>query len=488
MTLFIRADADTRMGTGHVMRCLALAHAWPGEVVFLGRVESEGLRRRIAEMGARFIALDASGDVQAVLDVLSGVDAKHVALDGYHFTPAYQRAIRAAGYRLLVIDDNAHLPHYHTDILLNQNIYAPNLDYTTEPDTVCLLGTRYALLRPEFARWQNWTRDISNAAHKVLVTMGGGDPDNVTLKVVEALQKLDILNLDVKVVVGAANPHRDALVQAAPDAAFLVNVADMSELMAWADVAVSAAGSTSWELIFMGLPSLLVTVADNQRDIAAGLDAAGAALGLGWHADLTAGIIAGALGDLLNDAARRHTMSAAARDIVDGQGAARVVMHLRGERLRLRRAREADCRMIWEWANDPVVRAVSFASASISWENHVAWFEARLADPDTVFYIALNAEDAPVGQVRFAIEDGVATISVSVAAAYRSEGYGAEAIRLASQQLFYETDIGLIHAYIKHDNPASARAFAKAGYTDAGGAQIQEHEAYHMTLKRDDDA
>ena len=193
-------------------------------------------------------------------------------LDGYHFDPAYQKAIREAGYRLLVVDDTAHLPAYHADVLLNQNIYAPQLTYSYDPHTVLLLGPMYALLRPEFLVWKEWERHIPDTARHILVTLGGGDSDNVTLKVIQALHDIRLPDLEIRVIVGPANPHRDSLVAAIEhgphSVELLFDVTDMPGLMAWADIAVSAAGSTCWELLFMGLPSLVGVLADNQVPIA----------------------------------------------------------------------------------------------------------------------------------------------------------------------------------------------------------------------------
>ena len=115
-----------------------------------------------------------------------------------------EKAIRKNDYRLIVIDDMAHLDHYHADILLNQNIHASSLRYSCERDTVKLLGCEYVLLRMEFLKYKDWKRDIPYKAKNILVTMGGGDPDNVTLKVIRALNSLYDWDLEVIIVAGPA--------------------------------------------------------------------------------------------------------------------------------------------------------------------------------------------------------------------------------------------------------------------------------------------
>ncbi len=338
-SLLIRADANARIGTGHLMRCLALAQGWKargGQTVFITACESDDLRQRLSDEGFQVIAAEKPYPDSADWEITSQVLAAHsdawVVLDGYHFDSAYQRQIKEAGHRLLVIDDMAHLDHYYADVILNQNINADQLDYSCEPYTRLLLSTRYVLLRSEFLAWRGWQREIPKVARKVLVTLGGGDPDNQTLKVVRALQHVDVDGLEAVVVVGASNPHFRELQSVAGNSPFAIrlvqNVTNMPELMAWADVAVSAGGSTCWELAFMGLPTLMLVLAENQQGIATGLDEAGVALNLGWYTEASIAQVANTLVGLLEDRDLRRRMSQGGRELVDGLGSERVVRFL----------------------------------------------------------------------------------------------------------------------------------------------------------------
>ncbi|MFM8983469.1 MAG: UDP-2,4-diacetamido-2,4,6-trideoxy-beta-L-altropyranose hydrolase, partial [Spartobacteria bacterium] len=220
-----------------------------------------------------------------------GADSIPVALDGYQFDADFQLGLKNAGCRLLVMDDYGHAAFYHADWVLNQNISAREELYASRaPHTRLLLGTKFALLRREFLKYRGWQRQIPETARKVLVTLGGADPDNVTGKVIEALAPLD---LEVKVVVGGSNPHLPKLQQVVESLKTLpakielvVNPTDMPGLMAWADLAIAAGGSTAWELAFMGLPSLFVILADNQVAIATELESAGFGVCLGKGIDL----------------------------------------------------------------------------------------------------------------------------------------------------------------------------------------------------------
>jgi UDP-2,4-diacetamido-2,4,6-trideoxy-beta-L-altropyranose hydrolase len=360
MDLLVRADAGARSGVGHLMRCLALAAAWRrrgGSVTFLSRCEAPELGERVERGGHRFDALAAQypdpADLDATLAMLGTLNDPWIVADGYHFDGVFHQRLRQAGYRVLVVDDHVRLPRYHADVLVNQNIYAEALEPCTDSDTQMLLGTCYALLRPEFVERTRTPRAIPPVARRVLVMLGGGDLDNVTARVVQALRQSSLApsggRIDAVVVVGAANPHRrqlEDLVAAAGGSVQLVrDPPDMAELMAWADVAVSAAGSTCWEMAFLGLPALLLVTAENQGPVAAGVDAAGAAINLGWHHTVSPEHLADALSALCRDPVLRAAQCRAGQRLVDGRGADRVVDAMLNAdaaaangRLRLRRA------------------------------------------------------------------------------------------------------------------------------------------------------
>jgi len=510
-TLVIRADAFSRIGTGHIMRCFALAQAWQlegGHIVFLSHCESDALRQRITGAGMELIPIanpqPDPRDLQTTLEVLRTRSAKArenlqleignptwLVLDGYHFDPAYQNVVRMAGHRLLVVDDMGHLPAYHADILLNQNLGAEKINYNCDPDTNLLLGSRYALLRQEFLAWRGWQREIPDVAHKVLVTMGGGDPDNVTLKVIRALEQVQVDELEAVVVVGDDNPHLDILQSAIRSRQskirLVCNARNMSELMAWADLAVTAGGSTCWELALMGLPSVVLVLSENQRAIAEDLESTGISINMGWHAFVQADNIAYQLRSIILSSERRRNMSNCGRLLVDGYGPLRVLRLMRGDELTLRSLQSTDCRLLWEWANDPITRAQSFSTEKIIWENHVFWFKSIQADASILYYIAVDKNGVPAGQIRFQVDRQEAVISVSVAPEQRGRGYGAEIIRLGTRKLWTTTQIKIIHAYIKKDNSASVQAFVKAGFVYAGLIEIHGSLALHYILRKDDD-
>lgn len=335
--LLIRADANTSIGTGHVMRCLALAEAWQdsgGDVTFLASIDAPAIEAKLKSEGMELRRpKSTSGSIEDAAGTVSlsrMKDVQWVVVDGYHFCSDYQKFLKDAKLNILTIDDMNYTNNYSADIILNQNIHAHRSLYRNKaPYTRLLLGTNYALLRREFLKYRGWMRTHSNEAHKILVTLGGSDPDNVSLKVINALKQLDIADMEYKIVIGPANLNIEYLRQSIEGASqrfeLLTDISNMSELMAWADISVSAGGSTCWELAFMGLPNLILILADNQKEIANGLDSAEVAINVGWHSSVSSNVLANALLNLIQNPEERGRMSERGRKLVDGLGASKVI-------------------------------------------------------------------------------------------------------------------------------------------------------------------
>jgi spore coat polysaccharide biosynthesis predicted glycosyltransferase SpsG len=189
---------------------------------------------------------------------------------------------------------------------------------------------RYALLRREFTQLRSWKRQIPTIARNLLVTMGGSDPTNLTSRVLQALQQIDIEHINVRIAIGGSNPHRASLERSASQMSgcveLLNDVQNMAELIASADVGVAAAGTVSWEICALGLPSLLVPVADNQMRAAEELGRLGAALIISPNFGLTE--IESTLRDLMQSASSREKISARGRALLDLDGPGRVVAEI----------------------------------------------------------------------------------------------------------------------------------------------------------------
>jgi UDP-2,4-diacetamido-2,4,6-trideoxy-beta-L-altropyranose hydrolase len=487
--LLLRTEASVAIGTGHVMRCLALAQAWRhagGHAIFAmaeatpaveERLRSEGFE--VARPGVR---VGSAADAEEAARLAHKHNVSWVVVDGYEFGAEYQATLKSRGLKVLFIDDNGHAGRYSADLVLNQNVQASEAFYPSrDASTRLLLGPRFAMLRREFTSWRGWNREIPAVARRVLVTMGGSDPDNVTERVVRAI--LADPSLNATVVVGGSNPHlpqlRELVAGAQQNVHLVDNVPNMPELMAKSDVAISGAGTTSLEMCFLGLPVLLIVLADNQRPAAEELNRRGAAINLGDGAEIRPSILSPCLTRLVSSQDTRKAMSERGRELVDGHGAERVVRAMRTSALQIRRATMADCKLLWELANDPTVRMSAFSPAPIPWEDHVAWFEAKMQRA-TCHILIGEAQGVVAGQVRVDERpDGQGEIDVSLSRDFRGAGMGSRLIDLAVRELFASTGMSRIHAYILPQNTASQRAFENAGFQRAGQVQVKGYRALH---------
>jgi len=334
-TVLVRADASIAMGTGHVMRCLALAQAWQdlgGRVVFAMTEVTPSVQARLRSEDASLIQFSGTAgtldDARQTVDSASKYQAKWVVVDGYQFGTDYQRALADSGLKSLFVDDNGHCDYYSANVVLNQNVYADEAAYVKRAThTKLLLGLRYAMLRREYSNMQAWQRFVPEVARKVLITMGGSDPMNLSVRILRALPNISIEGFATKLVIGGSNPHRELLeenvARISAHVELLHDVQNMAEPIAWADVAVAAAGTVSWEICALGLPSLLIPVAENQLNAASALGQHGAARIL--PTDAGPDQIAESIRELMLSRSTRETIAGNARALLDAQGARRVV-------------------------------------------------------------------------------------------------------------------------------------------------------------------
>ena len=479
------------------MRCLALAQAWQdagGEAIFAMAQVTPAIEARLLRENVEVIALSVEpgnvSDAAQITSLARNRRADWIAVDGYQFGSSYQSCLKEAGLKVLFVDDNGHAQHYSANFVLNQNAHANEAFYQKrDPNTMLLLGLRYALLRREFNMWRAWKRKIPDVGMRILVTMGGSDPDNVTSHVLASLKGLSVAGVETKVVVGGSNPHRLSVEKLAAEMGksiqVLENVSNMAELIAWADVAVAGAGTTSAELCFLGLPALLVIIAENQRPSSEELDRLGVAINLGTGLRIDGNCFANRLTEALSSKDVRQEISMRGRALVDGQGAARVVRALLAEVMEMRFATSADCKLLWQLANDPVVRSSSFSHEPIPWDAHVRWFEGRMADPRCRIFVS-ESKGALIGQVRVEwTADLEGEIHMSVAPDFRGAGVGKQLIDKAVREVFSSAGLSRVHAYILPENPASVGAFKSAGFQMVGKTVMKKDRALHYVRVRE---
>ena len=337
--LLIRCEASAVLGTGHVLRCLALAHEWMrrgGRAVFAMVEPEAAMADRVRAAGASIEMLPvtpgSSADAVATAALAQRLGARWVILDGPMFGVGWDAAWPGEA-RLLRIDDNGLARPFRADLLLNQNLGATATDYPAKTGPChLLLGPEYALVRPEFA--EAAARGATRGS-RIVVTLGGSDPACATERVLAALLQPETRCVEADFIVGAANPRQAALTVAidahAPRLQAVVAPADLPARFARAPLAVTAGGTTLYELALLHTPMLLLCTADNQRRTCEKFAAAGAAQFAGWHAAVAPTELARMLAAMLTDGPRCAAFAASAGRLVDGRGASRVVEAMRLE-------------------------------------------------------------------------------------------------------------------------------------------------------------
>lgn len=352
-----RVDASIHIGTGHVMRCITLADALSkkgadcqficklheghlidfirskGYVVHalsLTKQTSDAFADQLAH--SRWLGTSQQQDASGCLSILLAQKPSWLVVDHYALDVCWEQQLRPYCGKLMVIDDLADRRHF-CDILLDQTYDRDANDYTALVPADCqlLCGTQYALLRPEFAALRPYSmqRRVQAQLRRLLITMGGVDKDNVTSQVLIALRASPLpFDCQITVVMGTTAPWLAQVQQLAKDMPWsthvLIGVNDMAQLMADSDLAIGAAGATSWERCCLGLPTIILVLASNQQHVAQALKQADAARIIPRTQDI-ASYLPRLLKVMLQQPEVLKTLSQSAARIVDGQGIANLI-------------------------------------------------------------------------------------------------------------------------------------------------------------------
>ena len=317
MNVVFRVDASIQMGTGHVMRCLTLADALknqgaecyficrehPGNLIglitqrgyhvdalpYMDLSQEDKLQNHNADLAhASWLGATQKEDVSLCIPIMQALKPDWLIVDHYALDIRWEKALCPYCKHVMVIDDLADREH-DCDLLLDQTFGRDLKDYIARVPVSCeiLCGAEYALLRPEFSQWREYSlerREDSQLKH-LLINLGGVDKDNITTQILIAIKQCALpAELKITVVMGGTAPWIKEVRQQAQDMPWttevVVGVNNMAELMAKSDLAIGAAGSTSWERCCLGLPSIMVVLADNQNLIAKDLHNWGGAISI----------------------------------------------------------------------------------------------------------------------------------------------------------------------------------------------------------------
>lgn len=496
----LRVDASAAIGLGHLQRCIALAQALRtagAHPLFVTRALGVDSPARIAQAGFEAIVLPppssgaklptspahaAWAGVPALLDATETIEAitskdgcDWLVVDHYAFDDRWHAPVKAAlACSVLVIDDLADRP-LSADVVVDHNpaqSHATKYSGLLDTGASLLGGPRYALLGQAYLKAAKHQPD--EMIRSVGIFMGGTDPANLSCAALAACRGIAHYNGPIEIVSTRSNPQLSALrdaVQRSPGTQLTLDLPDLAAFFARHDLQIGAGGGASWERACIGAPTLVLCGADNQRVVAHGLEALGAAaVTEGGRNDEEA--IGRAVAALLASPKRRLELALRGRELVDGRGACRVALRMLAHRLSLRPAHADDAQLIFDWRNHPSTRTVSRQSEPIEWATHQSWMNQVLADPDRLLYIG-HVGNVSVGVLRLdRTHDGGAEISLYLDPSLHSLGLGAAMLRAGETEA---RSIGVreLRATVLDGNAASRRLFESAGFRFDGGEGLK---------------
>ncbi|MCW8328229.1 UDP-2,4-diacetamido-2,4,6-trideoxy-beta-L-altropyranose hydrolase [Photobacterium sp. SDRW27] len=510
MKIAIRVDASFHIGSGHVMRCLVLANALRKEghsVQFASRAQKGDMIEFVRRQGfsvceliqpeqwqepahtadyKAWLQVSELDDSLSFIEQVEAVDI--VVVDHYGLNKLWESQVRNHySCRIMAIDDLAR--DHDCDLLLDQTYGRTGGSYQHlfVSSARLLLGCEYALLNPFFA--QSRERAIERTelpvqAHRVMVSMGGVDSPNATLAVLHALSARKKLIESVTVIINPQAPHYGEVLDFVTQHSNWIKQCDfvdnMAQLMLDHTIAIGAPGTTSWERACMGLPNIIVPLADNQQTICQNLTDAGASIAV--ELDKIVSRLPVALDILCNnyeDYLIRNLM------LCDGLGLRRVVSEIQslvvnsdnGERngkVTGRLATECDIKLVFDWQQMPETRKYALIPSIPTWEEHLDWMRKQLSDPSHFFYILehekQNVGICPVGVVRLNRQcHGQYIVSIFIDPTCHGQGLGLKALEYLDT---IHPDITL-NATVLKANTASQCLFARAGYMQLSDEQFQ---------------
>lgn len=485
-----RADAGGRHGSGHVRRGRALAAVFRDAGWRTAFATDEASIETVAELGdgSETVAfIDGGANPQHQAAELGeawpgGIDL--LVSDHYELDASFEKAARRFAHRIVAIDDLADRPR-DADVLFDSALGRQEDDYRSLVPGTCrvLTGPAYALLAPAFLGTRNvaTARGAQGRFPRVHVGLGGVEPGPVLDRIVAGLAASGVVDA-IEVVLGMEGPAAERLRASSPGIPLevAVNVRDMAQRLARADLAVGAGGSSAWERCALGLPTLMVTAYDNQRQVAAGLAEAGAVVPLGWHEEVTAKAAAQAVRRLAADPQAVADLSRRSLALCDGRGAERTWLasdheHCAAGRVTLRLAQAADIDPLYDWQSAPETRRYARQAAIPTRTEHEAWFARRQADPGSLICM-IACDGQPRGCLRL---DHIAQGRERLVSIYLSPDTWGQGIATAALDLARRLAPGWrFVAEVLPENDASHRLFRRAGYREeTPGTYVREAAA-----------
>ncbi|WP_052207592.1 bifunctional UDP-2,4-diacetamido-2,4,6-trideoxy-beta-L-altropyranose hydrolase/GNAT family N-acetyltransferase [Sinomonas humi] len=481
MRVLLRCDSTKSQGLGHVVRCVSVgeaAHEAGWDVLAAGDVESPLGRRLLEGVAGELFPRPADASALARLAQQEGADVVH--LDTYDDEGDVRGQLAEVGVLLSSMEDGS-FGRRPADLAVDPSAGA---ELECRPDDGTLRLARGADFIPvralvgelrAGARRPSESRGSDANVLEVVTVMGGTDARNATAAAVRMWAEAGVASHCTVVAPFGQAPETGEL----PQGLSLDSVeqsSDLPRLFAAADLVISGAGTTIWELAALGTPMAIIQLVENQSQNYGFAVERGMAAGLGAFGDDPEGSVQ-TLRGVLTDSSLRARLAGAARSIVDGAGASRIVrlweeLSVSGGGVSVRPATLSDAAQLFHWRNDPSVRAASRSTGELQWDGHVAWLERALQRPDVVLLLA-EAEGLAAGTVRFdAHGDRDWEVSITLAPPARGRGIARTILNKAEERFRRDHPEATLHAVMRTSNEPSYRLFVGAGYE--GGVARRE--------------
>ena len=508
MKFVFRTDSSFEIGTGHVIRCLTLAKELRNrevECVFVCREHDGHLIEKILQEGFRCIALnkytetheikDTDGpvlahakwlgvawlsDAQETIRALEGKKFDWLVVDHYALDMHWEGLLRPHVKNIMVIDDLADRSH-DCDLLLDQNLIAnfeTRYQNIVPEHCIALLGPQYSLLQPEYAFFHQRTPPRSGPIKNILIFFGGVDQFNLTGRTLSAFLKLNRYDIKLNLVVTSCSPHWASIqgqVQQHANINIYSELPTLSHLLIDADYSIGASGATSWERCCLGVPSLIITITENQKPIAEELDEQGLVRWLGHYDAVTDDMLLEALQTAIDDK-DLESRSLACMTVADGNGVKRVASYLMlnaKTKLMARLACLNDEMLLLRWVSDPLFSHSDFNPKDITTETHRRWFYSRLRNHERCkIYIVQTIDGMPLGQIRFEYIKNAWVINYSLTSIVRERELTRNVLKIALKAFRAENNGPQVFASVKQSNGYSQKIFDELGLPSSEGGKL----------------
>ncbi len=515
MRIVFRVDASLEIGSGHVMRCLALADIFQengAKVQFICRKYKGNLISKIISKGFIVLELDDSNsskcdhklfhshwlgasqkkDSEDCLSFLKQESVSWLIIDHYGIDEDWQTYLKGNYQKLMVIDDLADRRH-QCDLLLDQTFGRQKIDYKNlVPETSNLiLGSKYALLRPEFKTWREYSLDRRKAPslRELLINMGGMDNQNVTKIVLEEISRCNLpKDINITIIMGALSPHLKSIKILAKNlcyrASVKVEVSNLAEIMANSDIAIGASGSSTWERCCLGLPTIQFISAENQIFLAEALS--------NQHIIKLANNTS-ELKKLLESASDWITsISSSAKSICSGQGIYKIFNKMSNLEIILNKfgkvklenyvnSSKKNMALTLSMRNHSKVRKFMFNTQEISKESHINFIQT-LAERADIRYFLVKQNQQVIGSINFSQINAHKSVEFGIYTNPFEENNNAGRILEAAASYYGFNELGVKKITLKvlASNDRAVNFYKKSGFELTNIKQINNKNIFYM--------